>query len=248
LIDLLFEIVSERTGYPREMLDPNLDLEADLGIDSIKRIEILNNFRKLLPEQIQQTMEASLEELAGIKTLQQLVDWMNQLDSIIPVETIVENAMSQMTTESFSAIDLSQLTGANNNGSNGKEHSDSGNGGGNGHNGHGNGNGNGAAPRTIENAQAASSWQAVSSSTASILQTASTDTFKDGKVVTRGLVRLIDAPAPNAAGAWPERALIVSAGGADLEGLNVLLKKKVLKRNSLSRLRSISLNSRRHSE
>ncbi|MCB0964151.1 MAG: acyltransferase domain-containing protein, partial [Acidimicrobiales bacterium] len=34
-------IVSERTGYPIEMLDPDLDLEADLSIDSIKRIEIV---------------------------------------------------------------------------------------------------------------------------------------------------------------------------------------------------------------
>ncbi|MGI9658319.1 MAG: beta-ketoacyl synthase N-terminal-like domain-containing protein, partial [Gaiellaceae bacterium] len=38
---LLREIVSERTGYPTEMLDLDLDLEADLSIDSIKRVEIL---------------------------------------------------------------------------------------------------------------------------------------------------------------------------------------------------------------
>ncbi len=34
-------MVSERTGYPLDMLDPDLDLEADLSIDSIKRTEIL---------------------------------------------------------------------------------------------------------------------------------------------------------------------------------------------------------------
>ena len=28
---LLLEVVSERTGYPAEMLDPDLDLEADLS-------------------------------------------------------------------------------------------------------------------------------------------------------------------------------------------------------------------------
>ncbi len=38
----LVEAVSKRTGYPREMLDLNLDLEADLGVDSIKRVEILS--------------------------------------------------------------------------------------------------------------------------------------------------------------------------------------------------------------
>ena len=34
-LDLLVQILSERTGYPAELLEPNLDLEADLGIDSI---------------------------------------------------------------------------------------------------------------------------------------------------------------------------------------------------------------------
>ena len=37
----LRRIVAEKTGYPEEMLEPAIDLEADLGIDSIKRMEIL---------------------------------------------------------------------------------------------------------------------------------------------------------------------------------------------------------------
>jgi len=35
-------ICSEITGYPKEMLDPKLDLEADLGIDTVKQMEILS--------------------------------------------------------------------------------------------------------------------------------------------------------------------------------------------------------------
>jgi len=30
-------LVSEKTGYPAEVLDLNLDLEADLGIDTVNR-------------------------------------------------------------------------------------------------------------------------------------------------------------------------------------------------------------------
>ena len=41
ITDRLLELVAGRTGYPREMLNLDLDLEADLGVDSIKRIEIL---------------------------------------------------------------------------------------------------------------------------------------------------------------------------------------------------------------
>ena len=41
--------VSEKTGYPPESLDPDMDLEADLGIDSIKRVEILSAIQEKLP-------------------------------------------------------------------------------------------------------------------------------------------------------------------------------------------------------
>lgn len=78
LITSLIEIVSERTGYPPEMLDPTLDLEADLGIDSIKRIEILNTFRKLLPEAKQESLEDGIEKLAGVKSLQGIMDWIKE--------------------------------------------------------------------------------------------------------------------------------------------------------------------------
>jgi acyl transferase domain-containing protein/NAD(P)H-dependent flavin oxidoreductase YrpB (nitropropane dioxygenase family) len=45
----LLAIVRGRTGYPAEMLGLDLDLEADLGIDSIKRVEILGSLRDGLP-------------------------------------------------------------------------------------------------------------------------------------------------------------------------------------------------------
>lgn len=75
LVAGLIEIVSQRTGYPPEMLDPSLDLESDLGIDSIKRVEILSSFRKLLPESKISELEGEIEKLAGTKTLQGIIDW-----------------------------------------------------------------------------------------------------------------------------------------------------------------------------
>jgi Phosphopantetheine attachment site len=38
--------VIERTGYPEEMLDLDLDLEADLGIDTIKQVAIYGAARE----------------------------------------------------------------------------------------------------------------------------------------------------------------------------------------------------------
>ena len=35
----VLEIVAQKTGYPQDMLDLDLDLEADLGIDTVKQAE-----------------------------------------------------------------------------------------------------------------------------------------------------------------------------------------------------------------
>ena len=43
----LLEIVVEKTGYPKEMLDLDLDLEADLGIDTVKQAELFAAVREL---------------------------------------------------------------------------------------------------------------------------------------------------------------------------------------------------------
>ncbi|GII05555.1 type I polyketide synthase [Planobispora takensis] len=40
------EIVSEMTGYPPELLEPDLDLEADLGVDTVKQAEIFAAVRE----------------------------------------------------------------------------------------------------------------------------------------------------------------------------------------------------------
>jgi acyl transferase domain-containing protein len=45
----LLAVVSEKTGYPAEMLELDMGLDADLGIDSIKRVEILSAIQERLP-------------------------------------------------------------------------------------------------------------------------------------------------------------------------------------------------------
>ena len=39
-------IVAEQTGYPPELLDMDLDLEADLGIDTVKQAEVIATIRE----------------------------------------------------------------------------------------------------------------------------------------------------------------------------------------------------------
>jgi acyl carrier protein len=67
-------VVSEKTGYPVDMLETGMDMEADLGIDSIKRVEILSAMQDQFPHL--PTIEA--EELAALRTLEQIIAAFNQ--------------------------------------------------------------------------------------------------------------------------------------------------------------------------
>lgn len=77
---LLLETVSEKTGYPIEMLGLDLDLEADLSIDSIKRMEVIGALReKLNISGSMEDAEDTVEKLASVKTLNGLIDWIKEL-------------------------------------------------------------------------------------------------------------------------------------------------------------------------
>ena len=70
----LLRIARDRTGYPAEMLRLDLDLEGDLGIDSIKRVEILGSLRDALPALGLGADGATMDALARAKTLGAIVD------------------------------------------------------------------------------------------------------------------------------------------------------------------------------
>ncbi|NGY63741.1 SDR family NAD(P)-dependent oxidoreductase [Lentzea sp. NEAU-D13] len=70
----LLAIVAEKTGYPTDMLDPAMDVEADLGIDSIKRVEIMGGLREQFPD----AQEASPEQLAELRTLDDIVRFVTE--------------------------------------------------------------------------------------------------------------------------------------------------------------------------
>lgn len=62
---LVRSIVSEKTGYPDEMLDVDMDLEGELGVDSIKQVEILSTLRERLPS----LPEIDPERLVELRTI-----------------------------------------------------------------------------------------------------------------------------------------------------------------------------------
>jgi acyl transferase domain-containing protein/NAD(P)H-dependent flavin oxidoreductase YrpB (nitropropane dioxygenase family)/NADP-dependent 3-hydroxy acid dehydrogenase YdfG len=71
---LLLDIVSDKTGYPKDMLDLNLAIEADLGIDSIKRVEILGAFQKSLPGALTEKLKGDMQALSAAPTLNAILE------------------------------------------------------------------------------------------------------------------------------------------------------------------------------
>ena len=68
--DVVLAIVSEKTGYPADMLGLGMEMEAELGIDSIKQVEILAALQARFPG----APPIPASELAGLRTLQDVVD------------------------------------------------------------------------------------------------------------------------------------------------------------------------------
>ena len=70
----LLNVVSRLTGYPVDRLGLDMDIEADLGIDSIKRVEILAAMEEAMPE----LPSIPPDEMAGLKTLRHIVSVLHQ--------------------------------------------------------------------------------------------------------------------------------------------------------------------------
>jgi acyl transferase domain-containing protein/NAD(P)H-dependent flavin oxidoreductase YrpB (nitropropane dioxygenase family)/NAD(P)-dependent dehydrogenase (short-subunit alcohol dehydrogenase family)/acyl carrier protein len=77
---MLLKIVSDKTGYPSDMLDLDSDMEADLSIDSIKRMEIIAALKTQLGTS-HNNEEDITEQLAAVKTLQGLINLIGGMES-----------------------------------------------------------------------------------------------------------------------------------------------------------------------
>jgi acyl transferase domain-containing protein/NAD(P)H-dependent flavin oxidoreductase YrpB (nitropropane dioxygenase family) len=72
----LLDVVSTRTGYPTDALDETLHLEAALGIDSIKTVEIFSNLKAYHPYFRTEGAdeEDQLTEFTKLKTLRDIIN------------------------------------------------------------------------------------------------------------------------------------------------------------------------------
>ncbi len=89
---VLLEVIAEKTGYPMEMLELEMALDTDLGIDSIKRVEILSALQEKLPE----APAVKPEDLGVLQTLGQIVDHLAAAGSKAPVSATPPTAASSI--------------------------------------------------------------------------------------------------------------------------------------------------------
>ncbi|MDM8535712.1 SDR family NAD(P)-dependent oxidoreductase [Desulfobacterales bacterium HSG17] len=75
---VLINTISELTGFPVDMLEPSMGLESDLGIDSIKRVEILSK----LEQELDSIETISSEGIANLKTIEEIIIYLTQSEKI----------------------------------------------------------------------------------------------------------------------------------------------------------------------
>ncbi|MBL4821956.1 MAG: SDR family NAD(P)-dependent oxidoreductase [Colwellia sp.] len=106
---VMLAVVAEKTGYPTEMLELEMDMEADLGIDSIKRVEILGSVQELIPD----LPELNPEDLAELRTLGEIVNYMkSKAESAAPAaasDSAPALHLVETSTVTAPAIDLAHI-------------------------------------------------------------------------------------------------------------------------------------------
>ena len=87
LVTQMLQVVADKTGYPVEVLDLSMALEVDLGIDSIKRVEILSAVQQRIPA----LPDVDTATMATLVTLQEIVDYLQNLTTA-PVHNTISAA------------------------------------------------------------------------------------------------------------------------------------------------------------
>ncbi|MFJ3186926.1 SDR family oxidoreductase [Streptomyces halstedii] len=83
LEELLLSVVAQLTGYPTEMLHMDMELEADLGVDSIKRVEILSAVRRRVGD----LATEDVGRLGKLRTLREIVQALTEAAGAAPSES-----------------------------------------------------------------------------------------------------------------------------------------------------------------
>ena len=83
----LLAVAEEVTGYPAEMLELGHDIEADLGVDSLRRVEIAEKIHKEILQRRGVDVQPAIEDMTAQR---RLGDWLRTLEGVIDPQRDVE--------------------------------------------------------------------------------------------------------------------------------------------------------------
>ena len=106
--NLIKMIIADKTGYPIEVLENELDLEADLGIDSVKQADIFASLFKKLDYKVEQTEDTAIK----FNTISEIIDFcvekvMSTTNS--EEEVAVEEVIKQEPIEELASISKEEI-------------------------------------------------------------------------------------------------------------------------------------------
>ncbi|MFB9545798.1 type I polyketide synthase [Micromonospora sagamiensis] len=93
LQNVVLTVLSERTGYPVDLIELDLDLEADLSIDSIKRAEIAGEVAARLGMSGEGD-ESELEEMIKARTVRAMLDLLATRISAAGTSSVANDAVA----------------------------------------------------------------------------------------------------------------------------------------------------------
>ena len=92
ILKKVIEISAEKTGYPKDMLSPEMDMESDLGIDSIKKVEIFSSLKDSIPEM----PSITASDMGQIRTLKEASEY---IASRLSVQKVAETVQKEQKSE-----------------------------------------------------------------------------------------------------------------------------------------------------
>jgi acyl transferase domain-containing protein/short-subunit dehydrogenase/acyl carrier protein len=108
----LVRFVCEQTGYPEELVELDADLEADLGIDSIKKAQLLGEMRERYGFAVAGVKQISLADFPTLRSIREFIERNGGKQTSGAAFTPTKNVTSKMGSAPGTRDTLLELTGS----------------------------------------------------------------------------------------------------------------------------------------
>ncbi|NHJ84295.1 MAG: acyltransferase domain-containing protein [Asgard group archaeon] len=105
IVKVIVDLISEKTGYPVDMIEPNMRLEEDLGIDTVKQAELFGLLRN----------KYNLPREEGVRiqdyySVNKIAEYLSSKMGNAGVKSVEQQVSASLTTDSDKALIIKQIT------------------------------------------------------------------------------------------------------------------------------------------